>query len=112
MNHTVEITNDAVQVMQRMWNRVSAIGDGYGYRSEEYMQAAQSLSRSLVAMHGLKPARITADGELSLYCIGNIHFGVNWHQYGLSDDFKKRFPEWDMLPKEFVDMVGRWSVNS
>lgn len=77
---TLNLTQQAVHNIHKMNDHVRHILAEEG-PTERYAKAAGSLARSLTAMIGLG-GRITADGDLSLYCMNDrIHYGVNYDRH-------------------------------
>lgn len=92
----VEFTDEAVVVVDNMRKELHRIASVCGPSSEEYVGAATSLAFSFATMLSLRPERVMADGDLSLFCSNpNFVFGVNYT--GTSYNENK---------------IGTWSVNS
>lgn len=75
---TLEITEAAESNISAMLVRVGTIGATYGESSPEYKLASDSLLTSLAQVLRLG-GRITAEDDLSLYCVSFIHYGVVFH---------------------------------
>lgn len=92
----------AVQTVQRMGDYVARLRSFYGEDSVEHRQAAASLAHSLQAMIGLG-GRVSQDGELGLYGVSLIHYGVVFHSRGVPEAYTGI----DGAPQP-----GEWSVHS
>lgn len=93
----LSINEDAEKTLSAMRRRVEDIGMEYGRFSEEYVDAMRSLLDNLLGVMRLG-GRISKDGELSLYALSFIDFGVIWFA-------KRNGGERDPL-------LGRWSTHS
>jgi hypothetical protein len=93
-----------MQVISNMQARLNTVAHGIGEHHEATTKMALSLSRSLIQMMRLG-GRITADGELSLYCRNDyIDYGVNFHS--------KKLVLVSPVDEIEYDLAGEWSVNS
>ena len=94
----------ALEVLQAMRTRVDQVGTYFGERSPEYAKTAASLASALgnITMKGFADtARISRDGDLSLYVVeGSFHYGVIF--------FRDR--KYDNDPE--VPAPGEWSFHS
>lgn len=94
----------ALETVQAMRTRVDQVGTYFGERSPEYAKTAASLGSALgnILMKGFADtARVSRDGELSLYVVeGGFHYGVIF--------FRDR--KYDGDPE--VPAPGEWSFHS
>jgi hypothetical protein len=93
----ISINEDAERTIGDMRRRVDDIGMTYGRSSDEYVNAMRSLLDNLLGVLRLG-GRISKDGELSLYGVSFIHYGVIW--------FAKRNGD------ERDPLLGDWSTHS
>lgn len=75
---TLEITEAAEGNISAMLVRVNQIQMQYGVNSDEWQRAVSSCNSALANMLRLG-GRITAEDDLSLYCVSFIHYGVVFH---------------------------------
>jgi hypothetical protein len=92
----------AVQTIERMTDHVTTLGRFYGTASPAHAIAAASLAHSLRTMIRLG-GRITEEGELSLYGVSFIDYGVVFHPAARPDGYA-----------EVADapQPGEWTVHS
>lgn len=93
----LELTDQAIQVINAMSDRVVEIRETYGLNSPEYLRVSTSLLHALLAMLRLG-GNVHRDDALSLYSSSWLDFGVNWTPDRVGDE---RHP-----------LLGEWSVNS
>lgn len=92
----------AVQTIQRMGDHVATLRSFYGEHSAEHGRAAASLAHSLQAMIGLG-GRVSQDGQLGLYAVSDIHYGVVFH----AGRVRHPYAGIDGAPQP-----GEWSLHS
>jgi hypothetical protein len=93
----LELTEGAIQTIGRMEQRVCEIGLHYGESSADYLKALRSLQLCLAQLLRLG-GRVTLDGDLGLYSISFIHFGIVFHS---------TYRDGERDP-----MCGEWSCHS
>ncbi len=99
MDVTIELTEQALRNITRMYDRVQYVGDVYGEMSDEHQKMRASLFHCLIGMFRLG-GRITAEDDLSLYCVSpTIHYGMNFSPKRLEDGGRD-------------PLLGTWSLNS
>lgn len=106
MTKTLEITDEASKVIVNMRDKLSQARHAIGENDPMYVKMAESLAFSLITMLGLG-GRITADGDVDLYCVGEfITYGVNFHS--------REHPDKGMREalRGLNVVIGEWSVNS
>lgn len=74
----LEITEGAQRNLSNMERRVADIGQQYGERSAEYVEALRSLNQSLFNLLRLG-GRVGPEDELSLISAGPFTFGIIAH---------------------------------
>lgn len=98
MEVQLTLNEDAQRILGDMRRRVDDIAVQYGRYSEEYLKAMKSLLDALMGMLSIG-GRISRDGELSLYGVSWIHYGVIFHS--------------KYLPGRVRDpLLGDWSIHS
>jgi len=97
--NTLIYTDQAKKTIRNMRIHVNEIASYFGYDSKYYKDASQSLINCFEAIFSLGGI-IHSDGDLELYCISDITYGVNFHR---NEKFK-------LVDQE--KYTGTWSVNS
>lgn len=93
----LEFSPEALEVIGKMRERVRQVGEAFGFHSTEYIEILESFNGALLSLIHLG-GRITKDGELSLFGLSFIAYGVIFHR-------KHR----DGKP---LDLLGSWSCHS
>lgn len=94
---THSITPEAQRTLSAMQERLGAISANFGPHSEEYLETVESFAFSVLQVLRLG-GKLYSDGELSLYGVSFIHYGVVFH---------RRYIDGDYHP-----LLGTWSVHS
>jgi hypothetical protein len=109
---TISISESAQKEIDNMFSTCNWIGSYYGFKSDQYVSASQSLMVSYHKMFALG-GTINRDSELNLICHNEwITYGVNFHRDTTFHGFEiVKYGE-DGKPNIVTLWPGTWSVNS
>ena len=109
---TINISEQAQQEISNMFSTVNWIGSYYGFKSDQYVAASESLMMCYHKMFALG-GNIHRDSDLNLICSNEwITYGVNFHRDTNFQGFEiVKYNEAGDANTVTI-WPGTWSVNS
>jgi hypothetical protein len=109
---TISISEAAEKEIDNMTFTCNSIGNYYGFKSDQYISASDSLMHSYHKMFALG-GTVNRDSHLNLICHNDyITYGVNFHRDPDFHGFEIVKYDLDGKPDIITIWPGTWSINS